>query len=263
MYFIDSTMGAAGDMLVGAFIDLDILDREKVRRILEKAGNAMGPTSVELVHHEISGIEGGATGLNIQHHEYSHVSGRKMQKFMNKGADAIGLKRGKDWAMKTLNAILIAEVKVHDSTMDEIHLHETGSPDTLVDILGMAYFYEKLKLYEHRIHGTPISVGRGKVKIAHGIVDVPAPATAEILQTMDYEFGPHDGEMATPTGVAILSSLLQVQVREQDLDSTLARVQIDGVTHSPTISGAGAGTKEFGGSKGCLWVHKMDDTDDY
>ncbi len=251
MYYIDSSMGAAGDMLLGAFIDLDILDREKVRRILEKAGNEMGPTTVELVHHDIPGIEKGATGLNIQHHDYSHVSGRKMQKFMNKGADAIGLKRGKDWALKTLNAILIAECEVHESTMDEIHLHETGSPDTLVDILGMAYFYEKLKLHEHRIYGTPISVGRGKVKIAHGIVDVPAPATAEILKTMDFEFGPHDGEMTTPTGAAILSSLLQVQMQESE------------VTHSPSTLGVGAGTKEFAGIKGYLKVHKIDDLDDY
>ena len=66
MYFIDSSMGVAGDMLVGAFIDLDILDREKVRRILEKAGNEMGPTTVELVHHDIQGIEGGSHGVEYQ-----------------------------------------------------------------------------------------------------------------------------------------------------------------------------------------------------
>ena len=76
MYYIDSSMGAAGDMLLGAFIDLDILDREKVRRILEKVGNEMGPTTVELVHHDIPGIEKGATGLNIHRSEnIAYLSG--------------------------------------------------------------------------------------------------------------------------------------------------------------------------------------------
>ncbi len=242
MYFIDSSMGVAGDMLLSSFIDLDILDREKVRRVLETAGNVMGPTSVRIRKID-EPFE--ATGLDITHDEFSHVSGRQMQAHIMRGADIIGLRRGKDFARKVLDTILVAETKVHECSMDDIHLHETGSPDTLVDILGMAYFYEKLKLYDEKICGTPISVGKGKVKIAHGIVDVPAPATAEILQTMDFKPGPHEGEMATPTGVAILSGLLQIQMEMPD--------------DIPQKTGTGAGTKKFGGTLGAIRVQILDD----
>ncbi len=245
MYFIDSSMGVAGDMLLSSFIDLDILDREKVRRVLETAGNVMGPTSVNIrkIDEPLK-----ATGLDITHGEFSHISGREMQEHIMKGADIIGLRRGKDFARKVLDTILVAETKVHECSMDDIHLHETGSPDTLVDILGIAYFYEKLKLYDEKICGTPVSVGEGKIKIAHGTVDVPAPATAEILQTMDFKPGPYEGEMATPTGVAILSGLLQIQMDMPD--------------EIPHKTGTGVGTKVFGGSPGALKVHVMDDDHD-
>ncbi|MCK4757092.1 MAG: DUF111 family protein [Thermoplasmata archaeon] len=234
MYYIDSRMGAAGDMLLGAFIDLDIVDTGEVKAILENAGSAMGPTNII-----INRIEEG-TGLEISHDRFSHVPGREMQGYMEKGAEAIGLAAGKKLAMDILDTILMAEVKVHRSTMDDIHLHETGSPDTLVDILGIGFFYERLRLDSQMVHGSRISVGRGKVKIEHGIVDVPAPATAEILSTMEFEYGPHDGEMTTPTGAAILKNLLAGQTDE--------------IPFEPTRIGCGLGTKSFDGNLGMLSI---------
>ena len=238
MYFIDSKMGAAGDMLLGAFIDLDILDTCEIKDVLECAGSAMGPTRVDIVKKNISQITG--TGLNISHDKFSHVSGREMQSNLEKGSEAIGLTRGKRLASNILDTILLAETKVHKSTMDDIHLHETGCPDTLVDILGIAYFYEKLKLHDEKIYGSPISVGRGKVKIEHGIVAVPAPGTAEILSSMKFKYGPHDSEMTTPTGAAILNQILHGQMEEIPFD--------------PKRIGRGLGTKIFNGKPGMLEI---------
>ena len=238
MYFIDSRMGAAGDMILGAFIDLDLFDDDEISGVLESAGNAMGTTKVNVLKMDTGGIKG--TGLEIIHDNFSHVSGREMQDYLEQGIDAVGLTGGKMLARNILDTILQAEVKVHNSTMDDIHLHETGCPDTLVDILGIAFFYEKLKLHDEKISGSPISVGQGKVKIEHGIVDVPAPATAEILSNMEFKYGPYDGEMTTPTGAAILNQILQGQT--------------DNAPFNPKNMGCGFGTKSFNGIPGILKV---------
>lgn len=242
MYFIDSRMGAAGDMILGAFIDLDLVDDDEIRGVLESAGNAMGPTKIQILKKTVGQTNGSA--LEITHERYSHVSGLEMQEYLEQGSLAIGLTSGRRLARNILDTILQAEVKVHNSTMDDIHLHETGSPDTLVDILGIAYFYEKFGLHD-KVSGSPISVGQGKVEIEHGIVSVPAPATAEILNTMEFRQGPFDGEMTTPTGAAILNQILQGQT--------------EAAPFIPKTIGCGFGTKSFNGNPGILKVLASND----
>jgi len=240
MYFIDSRMGAAGDMLLGAFIDLNLIRNAEIIAVLESAGSVMGDVSVKIVEKKFGATRG--TGLEITHEPFSHVSGSRMRRYMKMATWAVDLTTGKAFAKNILDAILQAEVSVHNSTMDDIILHETGSPDTLLDIVGIAYFYEKLRLYDERITGTPVSVGQGRVRIAHGVVDVPAPATAKILRTgtIKFNYGPHDGEMTTPTGAAILSQILQEQMEKPDF--------------TPKDTGTGFGTRTFDGKPGFLQV---------
>ncbi len=230
MYFIDTRYGVAGDMISSSFIDLDFIEREKIAEILERAGNVMGETRIEIKKIKIEDFN--ATQLTVSHKSFEHVRGIEMQNYLDKACESIGLSKGEKMAKDILNTLLKAEATVHGDTIDEIHLHETGCPDTLVDIVGIAYFYEELKLYNERIYGTPISVGSGFVEIEHGIVPVPAPATNEILKSMKYDYGPFEGEMATPTGVAIMKNLLQSQM--------------DVVPFVPKKIGYGAGTKKFG-----------------
>jgi len=95
-----------------------------------------------------------------------------------------------------------AEAKVHGTSLDEIHFHEVGSIDAVVDVVGCSLLVDMLGLTE--ISASPIHVGFGKVRCEHGILPVPAPATAEILQGIPIYSGHIEGELCTPTGAALL-----------------------------------------------------------
>ena len=122
-----------------------------------------------------------------------------------------------------------AECKVHGKEMDEIHFHEVGTKDALADITGCALLMEKLS--PERIVASPVNTGFGKVRCMHGILPVPAPATALILEGIPVYAGRFEGEMCTPTGAAILKHFVNEF-------SQMPLMQIRKV-------GYGMGTKEF------------------
>lgn len=110
--------------------------------------------------------------------------------------------RVKEDALAIYRLIAEAEGKAHDKPMDEVHFHEVGTMDAITDILGVTMLIEELN--PDRILASPIHVGSGHVRCAHGILPVPAPATAHILQGVPIYGGRIQGELCTPTGAAIL-----------------------------------------------------------
>ena len=122
-----------------------------------------------------------------------------------------------------------AEAKVHNTSLQNIHFHEVGSLDAMVDIVGCCILISYIN--PDNIICSPIHVGNGTVKCAHGVLPVPAPATAEILQQIPYYTGSIDTELCTPTGAAIL------------------RHFVDEFCDMPTMNiekiGYGIGNKEF------------------
>ena len=122
-----------------------------------------------------------------------------------------------------------AEAKVHNTSLQNIHFHEVGSLDAMVDIVGCCILISYIN--PDKIICSPIHVGNGTVKCAHGVLPVPAPATAEILQQIPYYTGSIDTELCTPTGAAIL------------------RHFVDEFCDMPTMNiekiGYGIGNKEF------------------
>ena len=95
-----------------------------------------------------------------------------------------------------------AEAKVHGKDVSEIHFHEVGMKDALIDIASVVYLMNKLKV--DKVVVSPVNVGFGKVKCAHGILPVPAPATAELVKGIPTYAGRFEGELLTPTGAALL-----------------------------------------------------------
>ncbi len=99
----------------------------------------------------------------------------------------------------------LAEAKIHDKTLDEVHFHEVGAIDSIVDIVGVAICIDKLKVDE--IISSPVHVGTGFVKSQHGVIPVPAPATLEILKGVPVYSKGIRSELVTPTGAAIVKTL--------------------------------------------------------
>ena len=100
-----------------------------------------------------------------------------------------------------------AEAAVHGSTADEVHFHEVGAVDSIVDIVGAAVALELLDI--ERVYCSPIPPGSGMVRCDHGLMPVPAPATALLLRGVPTRECPETGELTTPTGAAILATLAE------------------------------------------------------
>ena len=112
--------------------------------------------------------------------------------------------------------IAAAERKVHQTDMEQIHFHEVGSVDALIDVVGSCLALELLGVDE--VQASPVCVGNGTVRCAHGILPVPAPATAEIIKGMPVYCSSFDGELLTPTGAAILKYFVESYTKEMHME---------------------------------------------
>ena len=108
----------------------------------------------------------------------------------------------KNQVLSVYDRIAQAESQVHGVPVDQIHFHEVGSLDALADITAVCYLLEQLA--PEQIMASPVQVGYGKIRCAHGILPVPAPATAQILLGVPIRAGDIPGELCTPTGAALL-----------------------------------------------------------
>lgn len=109
---------------------------------------------------------------------------------------------------KIFMEVAVAEAKVHGKSLEEVHFHEVGAVDSIVDIVGAAICFEALSV--DKVMSSSVELGGGFVKCDHGMMPVPAPATAEILKGVPVKKGLVDKEMTTPTGAAILKALVSV-----------------------------------------------------
>ncbi|MFW9797847.1 MAG: nickel pincer cofactor biosynthesis protein LarC [Candidatus Thorarchaeota archaeon] len=203
-----STAGASGDMFLSALMDLIGED------------NALLPVAASLLIYDPS------FRINMVTHTHSGITGRQIQVTQNSGirftpisimevlhsvAEEVELSdAGKKIAVKALNEILEAESRAHDKPIDELHLHETGTVDTILDIVGTAYLLEKTGLLgEAEFLSTRVAVGSGTIETEHGLLEVPVPAVAEMLVANDvpYHNGKAKTEVLTPTGAAILIAI--------------------------------------------------------
>ncbi len=135
----------------------------------------------------------------------------------------------KSMSLEMFEYVARAEAKVHDTSISEIHFHEVGALDSIIDIVGTAILIDKLDVDE--IYFSPLHVGTGFVNCAHGTIPVPAPATREILKDIPVYSTGVRSELVTPTGAAIAKTL-------SDGFISLPDVEIDTI-------GYGVGTKDL------------------
>ncbi len=205
LYF-DCGMGAAGDMLAGALLEL-LPDRQAfVDRI-----NGLGIPGVT-VRAEPSvkcGVTGTHYAVTVQGAEEEDHHGRHSDHSHGSMADITALIRGlpvsgwvRDNALEVYQSIAHAESRVHGVPVSQVHFHEVGAMDAVADVVSVCMLLEALA--PDRVLASPVHVGSGHVFCAHGILPVPAPATALLLEGVPVYGGQIQGELCTPTGAALL-----------------------------------------------------------
>ncbi|HEV2297087.1 MAG TPA: nickel pincer cofactor biosynthesis protein LarC [Candidatus Acidoferrales bacterium] len=196
--YFDCFSGISGDMVLGALVD---------------AGADIGALEVELRKLKLDGwkisaekVKRGAilaTKVNVEAHEdhhHRHLSG------ILKMIEEAGLAaRAAERARKIFQRLGEAEAKVHNIPVEKVHFHEVGAVDSIVDIVGAAIGFELMEIDEFAC--SKMDVGAGRVKTEHGMLPVPAPATAELLRDAPTFSSGIEKELVTPTGAAIATTL--------------------------------------------------------
>ena len=197
--YYDCFAGISGDMNLGALVDLGV-DATHLEKELGKL-NIEG-FRLEVKSDMRKGISGTKVTVVVDHPENEkHRHLRHIEDLINNStlSDKI-----KEKSLAIFNLVAEAEAKVHDISKEQVHFHEVGALDSIADIVGAAICQEYLEVDE--IQASPVQLGGGMVKCAHGIMPVPAPATAEIVANIPVKTGLVEYEATTPTGAAILAA---------------------------------------------------------
>jgi uncharacterized protein (TIGR00299 family) protein len=195
--YYDCFAGISGDMNLGALIDLGV-DKSYLITELEKL-------NIEGFHLKINtdqrrGITGTKAEVIIENQDNEkHRHLRHIEELVNGSTLPDRVKIN---ALKIFDLIAVAEGKVHNISKEKVHFHEVGALDSIADIVGAAICLDYLKV--DKVMASSIQLGGGTVKCAHGIMPVPAPATAEIIKNIPVKTGLVNHEATTPTGAAIL-----------------------------------------------------------
>ncbi|HYL46606.1 MAG TPA: nickel pincer cofactor biosynthesis protein LarC [Candidatus Limnocylindrales bacterium] len=196
--YFDCFSGISGDMVLGALVDAGA-DLRAIEAGLRKLGLQNWRISAEKVKRGAIS----ATHVKVESQEDHHHRGLSI--ILKRIEDAKLAPRAADRAKKIFTRLAEAEAKVHKVPVEQVHFHEVGAVDSIIDIVGSAIGFELLGIDEFAC--STFNVGAGQVKTAHGLLPVPAPATAELLRgALMYSSGiPH--ELVTPTGAALATTL--------------------------------------------------------
>jgi uncharacterized protein (TIGR00299 family) protein len=206
-----SIAGVSGDMMLGALIDLGA-NANRLRELSESIVKYVeGVKRLDIYVKDVMRRDFKAKKVYIDAvDEKSYRHGKELLAAIERITNALNLStNAKELVTRITNILLEAEAKLHGESVEDVHLHEIGSVDTIVDIVGVALLLEDLGLLNTDAYATPVAIGYGSIKISHGSVSVPAPATLEILKKCGLLFFGKaiEAELATPTGIAILAGL--------------------------------------------------------
>jgi len=197
--FIDCFSGASGDKFLGALVGVG-LDPEVLRRQLALLD--VGGYTLEVSEVRKAGMAGVKVDVVVEDGQRSR-DWRAIRELITASRLSDAVKRR---ALDVFGRLAVAEAAAHGVEVDAVHFHEVGAVDSIVDIVGTAIGVVELGIDE--IWATPVRLGRGMVSTSHGMLPIPAPATAELLRGVPVYAGELDGEMTTPTGAALLRSLV-------------------------------------------------------
>ena len=199
--YLDCASGASGDMLLGALVDLG-LSLEELRAELLKLPIGGFRLQSERVHR--SGLHATKVDVVIEHEhvhgpDHAHRGLAEILGILEKGTLAPSVR---DKAAELFRRLAEAEASVHGTSVEDVHFHEVGAVDAIVDVVGGCFGLAWLKA--DRFVASPLNVGTGSVSMSHGVYPVPPPATARLVAGVPV-YGAGDGELLTPTGALLVT----------------------------------------------------------
>jgi pyridinium-3,5-bisthiocarboxylic acid mononucleotide nickel chelatase len=222
--WVDATAGVAGDMLLGALVDAGA-----PLPALQSAVDAVIPESVRLASNPVTraGMRATKVDVHLAVQDQAHRSWRDIQALLER-ADLAA--RVREQARRVFKRLAEAEARVHGVAADEVHFHEAGAWDSIADVVAVCAALDWLAVTS--MSCSAVALGAGRVAASHGHLPVPVPAVLEMSAGWRVLSG-GEGELATPTGMALLTALCQGSC---DLPAMSVRAV-----------GVGAGTKDIPG----------------
>lgn len=235
----DPFSGIAGDMSLGALLAVG-LDPDWLRRL----PGVLGLDDIGVEIQEV--LRGEIVCQKVDFEIPPQPHGRHIKEIRALVERSGAPERVRALADRTFTAIAVAEGAIHGMSPDDVHLHEVGAVDAILDIVGVIWGLDQLGV--ERVYCGTMALGDGSVRAAHGVLPVPAPATLKLLEGLPVRPGPENsGELVTPTGAALMRVLSSGPPPAE---------------YVPVRSGFGAGTKDFRGRANALRVTLADVVDD-
>ncbi|MCX6344771.1 MAG: nickel pincer cofactor biosynthesis protein LarC [Armatimonadetes bacterium] len=201
--YFDCFAGISGDMTLGALVDAGA-DFESLKRELTKL--CVKDYELKLDKVVKHGITAADITVDIKHNS-ERRPGRSYSEIKRMIEESKLSDRVKNQAVAVFKRLGEAEAKIHGKSIEEIHFHEVGAVDAIVDIVGACICLELLGI--DKVFASPVPTFHGMVNIAHGAFPLPAPATAELLKGVPWQELGIEGEIITPTGAAILAQFAE------------------------------------------------------
>lgn len=218
--YYDCFSGISGDMNLGAMIDLGVDKGYLIKELKKLSINE--EFEIEIKKDERKGISGTKVDVILKENQYEehhdshdenhhHRSFKDIEKIIN---DSSLEKSVKIMSLSIFRKLAEAEGKIHGKDLYQVHFHEVGAVDSIVDIVGAAICFQYLNV--DKILCSPVQLGGGFVKCAHGLIPVPAPAVSELLKGVPIKIGAVPFETTTPTGAAILKTMVSRFTEEKE-----------------------------------------------
>ncbi len=220
--WVDASAGVAGDMLLGALVDAGA-DLAQIQAGVD----AVVPGAVRLVARGVlrAGQSGTKVDVEVLTDDLPHRHWREIRAMV---LDAGLPERTRERVLATFGRLADAEALVHGTSPEDVHFHEVGALDSIADVVGVCVALELLDVAT--LSAGPVALGSGRIRTAHGDIGVPVPAVVQ-LSTGKRVLAGGRGELATPTGMALLVALSE---RDEDLPPMVV-----------DTAGAGAGTRDL------------------
>ena len=227
--YFDASSGLSGDMILGALLDLGV-DHGLFK---DRMAGLRLPAEIAVRRVRRGGFSALKVDVHIREDRHLERTFADVERVILRSRFPGAVK---DRAVAIFKRLFVAEAKVHGRKFRDAHLHEAGADDALVDVTGCAFLAEELGIAE--FYSSPLNVGSGWVKTSHGVLAVPPPAVVELLKGVPVYSAWVESELVTPTGAAIVSTLVKKFAR-------LPELVYDRI-------GRGAGSKDFAGLSNVL-----------